>query len=324
MIPALLLTVACTDTPKAPGPPSPARSTAAPSVAPSSGKTGEEIAQVAVPGAPTSLGTGFGSLWVAAAQDNGGALARVDPVTNRVLATITVGGFPIGIAAGFGSIWQANYQDGTLSRVDPATNKVIATIPVGPGPAQVVTAGGLVWVGDEDSTLAAVDPATNRQAHTVHVGRGNKFRALATSSGSLWTDNNGGGVSRLDPTTGAVVATIPIAGCCDGDLLFDHGLLWASNPGKDRVYRIDPGTNRVVGHFRVAGTPRGLTITGGRLWISHGDAGTVSWHTIDSGRELGRTLLGGFVGSMVVTDPTSVWVMTQDRGAVTRVAVGSR
>src|SRR5690349_23988435 len=117
MIPALLLTVACTDTPKAPGPSSPAGLTAASSVAPRSGVTGEEIARVAVPGAPTYLGTGFGSLWVAVGQDSGGALARVDPVTNRVLATIAVGGFPVGIAAGFGSMWQANYQDGTLSRV---------------------------------------------------------------------------------------------------------------------------------------------------------------------------------------------------------------
>jgi hypothetical protein len=62
---------------------------------------------VVVPGAPLSLGTGFGSLWVGTGQDNGGALVRINPATNQVIATVPVGGFPVGIAAGYGSIWQA-------------------------------------------------------------------------------------------------------------------------------------------------------------------------------------------------------------------------
>jgi virginiamycin B lyase len=318
MIPALLLT-ACTHAPKAPGQrpsPNPAAS------AVPAHHAGDVVADVEVPGAPTFLGTGFGSLWIAVAQDNGGVLARMDPVTNRILATIAVGGFPVGIAAGFGSMWQANNQDNTLSRIDPATNKVVATIAVGSGPAQVVVAGGLVWVGDQDSTLTAVDPASNRRARTVHVGRGNQFRALATGAGSIWTDNNGGGISRLDAATGTVLATIPISACCDGDLVFDHGLLWVSNPGHEQVYRVDTRTNRVVGHFRVPQTPRGITIAGGRLWITHGDASVLSWHDVNSGRQLGSQVLSGFLGGMAVTDATTIWVQTLDEGSVKRLAVG--
>ena len=325
VLPALLVMAACTGSPSAAGHPVPTPSTSAPSVVPPSARTGDEIARVAVPGAPTFLGTGFGSLWVAVAQDNGGALARIDPATNQVIAMIAVGGFPVGIAAGFGSIWQANYYDGTLGRVDPATNTVIATVPVGPGPAQVVVAGGLVWVADQDSTLAAVDPATNRRVRIAHVGRGNKFRALVAGAGSIWTPDAGSGVSRVDPATGTVLATIRIRACCDGDLLFDHGVLWVGSHTDAQVYRIDTGTNRVVGRLRVGSQPAGaLTMAGGRLWTSHGDSGVVSWHAADSGRQLGSHQFEGFVGGMVVTDAMSIWVQTLELGAVVRLAVGQR
>lgn len=330
MLPALLLTAAACSGTAGPAPTT-SGSAAAPAASATSSaapepayRAGDEIARVEVQGAPTYLGTGFGSLWIAVAQDNAGALARVDPRTNQILVTIPVGGFPVGIAAGYGSIWQANYQDNTLSRIDPATNRVIATIPVGAGPAQVAIAGGLVWVADQDATLTAVDPATNRRARTAQVGRGSKFRALIAGAGSLWTPDSDRGISRLDPATGSVQATIRIRACCDGDLLFDDGVLWFGSHTSPLVYRVDTGTNRVIGHFRLGPTPAGLTMAGGRLWVAHGEAGVVSWHAVDSGRELGRHKFASFVGSSVVTDPTSIWVQTLDLGAVVRLAVGSR
>jgi YVTN family beta-propeller protein len=287
-------------------------------------KIGAAIARVAVPGAPVGIGTGFGSLWVATAQDNGGALARVDPATNQVLATVPVGGFPVGIAAGFGSMWQANHTDGTLTRVDPATNKVIATIPVGPGPAEVAVDGGRVWVGDTDSTLAAVDPATNRRIHVVRVGPGDEFRTLVAGAGSIWTDNTGGGISRVDSASGKNQATIKIPGCCQGGLLFFQGVLWASNIPDGRLYRINPNTNRVIDHVQIGQVPNRIIIAGGRLWVAHSDTSVVSWHAIDTARQLGSVTLSGtgMVATMAVTDATSIWVPLLDSDAVTRLATG--
>jgi virginiamycin B lyase len=272
-----------------------------------------------VPGGPTYLATAYGSLWVAVAEDDGGGLVRIDPVTSTVLATVRVGGFPVGIAAGFGSIWQANYDDGTLSRVDPATGKVIATIAVGSGPAQLAVAGGKVWVADQDTTLSAVDPATNRRVRTVQVGPGSKFRPIIAAAGSIWTANSGVGISRVEPASGRIQATIPITGCCDSSFMFFRGLLWALDTPKGLAYRIDPNTDRVVDHLTLGAAANGLAVAGGLLWVTHA-TGVVSWHALDSGRQLGSTTLSGFVGNPLVTDEKSIWVQTIDLGAVTRLA----
>jgi YVTN family beta-propeller protein len=43
-------------------------------------------------------------------------------------------------------VWVALADDGAVARIDPRTNRVTATIRVGHRPQGVVVAGGLVWV----------------------------------------------------------------------------------------------------------------------------------------------------------------------------------
>ena len=50
------------------------------------------------------------------------------------------------IAAGAGAIWVALADAGAVARIDPRTNKVTATIAVGHRPQGVAVADGLVWV----------------------------------------------------------------------------------------------------------------------------------------------------------------------------------
>jgi YVTN family beta-propeller protein len=265
------------------------------------------------------VAVGFGSLWV---TTNHGELVRVDPTTNRVLAKISVGSFPVGIVEGFGSMWQANHDDGTLDRIDPTSNRVIATIPVGPGPAQLAVAGGMVWVANTDSTLARIDPATNRRAEFVRVGAGNQFRAIVAAAGSVWTNNHNAGVARIDAKTGRTVAAIDVSGCCDGDLMFARGAVWATNPDDGRLIEIDPATDRVTQQFHLERGARGLAFAGGRYWVSYGDASLVSWHATDTWKKLGSVLLDGYVGNMVATDDRSIWIQTLDRAVVTRLTTG--
>jgi sugar lactone lactonase YvrE len=158
----------------------------------------------------------------------------------------------------------------------------------------------------------------------VRVGPGDEFRTLTAGAGSIWTDNTGGGISRVDSTSGKVLATIKIPGCCRGGLLFFRGLLWASNIADGRLYRINPGTNRVVDHIQIGQDPNRITIAGGRLWVAHRDTCVVSWHTLDTVRRLGSVTLTGTetVATMAVTDPTSIWIPLLDSDAVTRLATG--
>jgi YVTN family beta-propeller protein len=84
---------------------------------------------------------GAGSVWVA---DQGGAVARVDPVTGAV-RRIRTGGSPDGIAFAGGAVWAADGQGGKVWRVDPRTGSA-QPIHIGNEPAILAPSGRGVLV----------------------------------------------------------------------------------------------------------------------------------------------------------------------------------
>jgi hypothetical protein len=78
------------------------------------------------------IATGFGALWL---RLHDGSVARIDPVTNRLVATIGVGRGEFGdIATGEGSVWVTTFDEDKLTRIDPATNRIVAEVRVGTNP----------------------------------------------------------------------------------------------------------------------------------------------------------------------------------------------
>ena len=127
------------------------------------------------------------------------SVSRVDPNTNLVVETINVGKAPRFIAAGAGAVWTLNQGDGSVSRIDPKTNKVVATVEVG------VPGGG----GD-----------------------------IAVGEGSVWVTSFEYPLSRIDPSTNAVVQQFYGKG---GDAVrVGLGSVWLSNIEAGNVWRLDP------------------------------------------------------------------------------------
>src|SRR6266545_2245106 len=85
---------------------------------------------------------GFGSVWVA--DDENGAVVRVDPRQEAVLRTYDVGGRPFGLAVGAGALWAAS-DDGSVARIDPRSDTV-ESITIGGAPRNVGFAPGGIWV----------------------------------------------------------------------------------------------------------------------------------------------------------------------------------
>jgi len=86
--------------------------------------------------------TGLGSVWVA--DDENGAVVRVDPRQEAVLRTYDVGGRPFGLAVGAGALWAAS-DDGSVARIDPRSDTV-ESITIGGAPRNVGFAPGGIWV----------------------------------------------------------------------------------------------------------------------------------------------------------------------------------
>jgi DNA-binding beta-propeller fold protein YncE len=87
----------------------------------------------------------------------------------------------------------------------------------------------------------------------------------AFGSGSLWVTPNEGGIQRVDPATGRVVATIHLPDAVA--VTFWAGSAWISNQS-GTIVRVDPASNRVVGTptgagsspIYIAADPRGLWV----------------------------------------------------------------
>jgi YVTN family beta-propeller protein len=102
------------------------------------------------------------------------------------------------------------------------------------------------------------------------IGVGAAPGLIVPGFGSIWVSNHhGGSVSRIDPTTNKVVATIP-TGDESGGIGVGHGAVWVAIYSNNQVMRIDPATNTgksyVMGKEPIQGSP---AFGFGSLWVGH-------------------------------------------------------
>jgi streptogramin lyase len=262
-----------------------------------------------------------GSLW--AACRGGGTLQRVDPSTGETRAILRVGNAsPYAIAAGFGAVWSAErgpvvsridlrtgratqafsgtrfsylwtaagsvwaHDDDArrLIRYDPSTRRAVAQLPTGDGASALVEQAGLIWiVNHRDGTLERIDPVTNTITLLSKLP-GDAPERMVFGAGSLWVTGRGTDLLRVDPTTGAVQATIEI-GAGGIDVRAAGGSIWVAaptteddlrgNPYLERILRVDPAANGVVETIRSSGriTVNGTAVTGAAFWIADTEHG---------------------------------------------------
>jgi len=196
---------------------------------------GPDVAHLAFQDPIGGLAVTSGAVWVAHA----GGISRVEQATMR--ATATVSGYEqrkdrpvMGLAAGAGAVWASVYGIGVL-RIDPASAKVTARIPVMTQAPPAVGAGG-VWV--------------------VCCG--------GETSGS------DGRLTRIDPATNRVVATIRLHGLPDAVGAGASGVWVRGALGP--VWQVDPATSRMVASVHVPGGLGGergsVLVEPGGVWVS--------------------------------------------------------
>jgi YVTN family beta-propeller protein len=202
-------------------------------------ESGEVKATVrtAVGNSEGSVVAGAGSIWLI--TDRKGTLARFDPATNLVVAEIYVSPGSYGLAFGEDALWVTSTERGTVTRVDPHTNLVAETIPVGPQPRFIAAGGGAVWTLNQgDGSVSRIDPKTNKVTATIEVGVPGPGGDIAVGEGSVWVTAFEFPLSRIDPSTNAVVQQFYGKG---GDAVrVGLGSVWLSNLEAGNVWRIDP------------------------------------------------------------------------------------
>lgn len=213
-------------------------------------------------------------------------------VPPSVAAKVTVGRSPSGVAIDPTGVWVTNWWDNTLSRINPDTNTVLSVVPV-----------------DFTATQGA--------------------EAIGSGAGSLWVtatdqDSNGdwvpGVVKRINPASGATLATIPV-GKVPLDIDVSPGAVWVANADSDSVMRIDPATNQVVATIAIPDAT-GVTVGLGAVWVV-GATGQVT--RIDpSTNQIVTAIATQPTGGSIATGSGAVWVTNpgsegQADGSLTRI-----
>lgn len=210
--------------------------------------------------APCATAAGGGFVWVS--EYGQPYLLRIDPSTNRVAGRTMIGSGSCGLGYGAGSLWIEDTSSSTISRVSAKTFKRLKAIPVGIAPYDATFAFGSAWTTPHvDGLLERIDPARNRVVSRWPVPGA---IGVVAAFGSVWAAGQNG-VVRVDPSSGKVLATIPVAGGAYWTASSTDAV-WVTSP--TGLVRIDPQTNAVAATVKLpAGTFGDPDVIAGKVWV---------------------------------------------------------
>jgi streptogramin lyase len=155
-----------------------------------------------------------------------------------------------------------------------------------------------------------IDPTSNRLAASSELPIF-PSAMLSAGDGSLWLASTlDGEVVRLDPTTGKVLATLPVPGVqalSEGD-----GALWATartGMADGSIARIDPTMNQVVGETQLSIQPAAATFVDQALWIVDEGGGDVARFDPTT-NSISQTIHVGFAPTGLAVANGWLWVVS--------------
>jgi hypothetical protein len=203
---------------------------------------------VPLPGADLGQGTrgllvAWDTVWVA---DGRGRLLRVAlPVSQAepVSGVVDVGW----LATAGGWVWATG--GGELLRIDPVDGRLDARI-ISNHPATGPPAGGLVsgqdslWLGGtgpSNALLVRLDPGTGQPERVIRVaGSAEQYRPKLAAGQRVVAARVGKDLYLVDPATDSIRATVELGNTLGG-VAADADMVWATDPTRGRLLRIDPG-----------------------------------------------------------------------------------
>jgi DNA-binding SARP family transcriptional activator/streptogramin lyase len=172
------------------------------------------------------------------------SLVRIDPRNGKIVSVTPVAAEPQGIAVTPRGVWTNNLTENLVTRYDLRTHKV-QTLGTPPEPFAVVADAGNAWV----SSL--------RSSSTI-----TRFAAFGTGESAGWGPLDPAATSKIHlPPPGAI------------SLALGSGYLWAVAGPKtsvgtdDRVWLIDPASDRIVRPLHLGRETTSIDFGEGAAWI---------------------------------------------------------
>ncbi len=215
---------------------------------------GDILHAIPTPGAnPADLAWVEGELYsVIFAPTEQRGIYRLDPQTGNVLGMVPyAGSSPQGLTYDGHNLWQVCLSTDSYFKMHPVTGQIYATFPApGGSDGQPI---GLGWDGEYLWLADSRSPEKIWQIDTLGVVQGQipapgaSPYGLAWAEGFIWvSDNSVGGLGyiyKLDPATGAILASFPCpgGGGSPNGITHDGEYLWIAVNTNDTIYQVDDG-----------------------------------------------------------------------------------
>ena len=296
-------------------------------------KTNRIVAGIDVGNGPTRIAVAAGRVWVLNRDDQ--TISLIDASSKALAKTFGVAAPPVGIVANAKRVWvgtigkrrptdveDAARAPGSVVELDAASRHVNETIGAPPLPAPpartadmgpLALGAGAIWFLSGNQTVSRIDTTSATVvARMRYSGQpsGVAQPSIAVGEQGVWVSTpdgaTGGALTRIDPGANRPVATVLVPGA--GPVVAGLGGVWVADQWYDTesVWKIDPGSNRVVGSIRVGPLPFGIALGAGALWATSTD-GTVS--RIDpASRNVTRKIRVGGTPLGIAVGAGLVWV----------------
>ncbi len=210
---------------------------------------------------------------------------------SAVVATYKVTPGYYSLATGLGAVWVLDADEfhyGKLYRIDPVTHHMALAARLSFPAGGLAVAYGSVWVSDYFGNAVWRFSASGHVQAEIGVGLQPQW--LHAAFGSLWSSNHhGASLSRIDPGTNSVVATVPAGApgvfrSGPQDLTDDGTKLFVVSSNQQSLQSVDPTTNATTTFGGTADQGCGpLVAIDGFVWSADGCSGAFYQLAADNG-----------------------------------------
>jgi DNA-binding beta-propeller fold protein YncE len=274
------------------------------------------VDEIALGSKASLIAAGEGFVWLADRDTS--TLVKIDPQTREIVRRTAIGATdtPTGIAVGEGAVWLAVLRGrvAALLELGPEFGNLRREIVVGRRARNAfspefqlvfLTVGeGAVWTLEvSEGEVSRIDPATGQIAVLTD---GVDARSIAAGRGAVWLGGTNS-VTRMDPTTGAILASFPVGGPPreSASIAVGAGAAWFASSAEPKLWRIGTQTNAVTDSFAVGAGPVGVAVGEGAVWVANSSDGTVS--RVNPGKSAVDSIALGVPPGGVVAAYGAVW-----------------
>jgi hypothetical protein len=255
------------------------------------------------------------------------------------MQTISLRGVPTLCAADGEDIWITNESD--VMQVQANTGKVLGTWTGATTGYGVVVAAGKVFIAGQvtPGTLYSIDPTQSPGAVTVaNNSIGDAPTGIAFDGSILWTANESGSVSKIDPHSPSSYQTFSTGFELPYGILYDGANIWVTDLGAGTLLKLDKNAN-ILQTISVGGAPQFPAFDGENIWVPNTGTNSITVVQASTGNVVATisqdetNLLNGpaavtFDGErMLVTNSNGVGSVTVFKAAdlsfIANVSIGS-